>query len=271
VDPSNALDVGRYGGSTLWPHDPTPLRVPTGAVWLAAAARTCRAWLEPARRLHHTLHIHTTRVPAEIVERIGHRVRTLVIHIGPTIEPIQPNIPFDRFTGLTTLAVVNQMSWRVCNMETLINDLLRSCPSFPNLTNLILWFPSWPLMVDFVERCENLRRLQITDAEFDDSPFSLDSSSFLWNAEDESDDSNASTSESENSEGESDGSETSESAVAPPEKLEELVIVRGHAGSTLAPLYAAPGLVTLNIVEPHPSSNPEGVDDVLLSRATATS
>jgi hypothetical protein len=90
------------------------IQVPPKAAWYARAARTCTAWREPAlQHLHRTIYllrVHTIHVPTDIIiRRIGHRVRTLVISISPPSSDQELNIPFDRFTGLLTLIVVDPL------------------------------------------------------------------------------------------------------------------------------------------------------------------
>jgi hypothetical protein len=77
-DPSDAISSTAPGLSVT---SSKPLRVPGGVSWLASAARTCKAWLEPALHyLYRILYLHQIRIPTPL-ERVAPRVRTLVIEL----------------------------------------------------------------------------------------------------------------------------------------------------------------------------------------------
>jgi hypothetical protein len=187
------------------------VRVPRGAVWLAKAARTCKAWLEPALQHHYrTLYLHRVRIPTDIFERVGHLVRALVIHIAPFSEPDEPNIDLNLLTNLSTLLIVDPRD-DLPHYDSLLRHVRLSWTSLPNLSGFLLWFPSnWNVLLDFFENCENLTRLALDTWVVSDAPIDA-------------------------------------LRLARPEKLEELVIF-GHCTDTvLMPLYESTRLVTLNI------------------------
>jgi hypothetical protein len=170
ANPFALNDIG-YMPASDWaePEEQFPTQVPSEAAWLATAARTCKAWLEPAlRHLYRTIYLCRVRVPTDTIERIGHRVRTLVININPSNseESEEPNVPFNHFTDLTTLFVVRSDHRHTC-FDSLLSDLIISCPSLPNLSNLILWFPAWPIVPQVLKPCKNLRRFRIVHERFE--------------------------------------------------------------------------------------------------------
>jgi hypothetical protein len=136
------------------------------AAWLATAARTCKAWHEPAlRHLSRTLTFrdYPDPIPAHVIVGMGHGVRTLVINVRR--QTIQPAIGFNHYTRLTTLAIFGKdYSWPSWGLSSMIRS---TCPSLPNLTNLFLQTP-WSVVVEFLCICRNLRRLGIDDHEIID-------------------------------------------------------------------------------------------------------
>jgi hypothetical protein len=139
--------------------------VPYGSEWFAGAARTCKAWLDPAqRRLYHTVRLdaHNERglfiLSVDIVARIGHRVRTLVLD-GYGAEDCGLNGAFHHFTHLTSLIL-----WKINGRVRAEDDkrlfALLSCPSLPNLANLTIsssWYSrSLPILLGTTK---NLRQL----------------------------------------------------------------------------------------------------------------
>jgi hypothetical protein len=137
---------------------PRRLLAPAESAWLAGAARTGRAWLEPAvRYLCHTVYLRAYHIRRPILERIGHLVRTLVIHIDHRIESQKrPVIAFDQFTRVSTLIVVNHPYVSGArHFQTVMSDAMMSCPSIPNLTSLVLVAPEDTLMFHFIWVCKS--------------------------------------------------------------------------------------------------------------------
>jgi hypothetical protein len=156
---SNIVD--RVLSHCVAPYDPNrypdpsmlrrPIRVPKNAAWLIRAALTCKAFLEPAlRHSYRTLYLHAVQAPAGVLDRVGPWVRTLIIYIEQNKESVQPNIPFDLFTNIATLVVVCVRPDRrhVSDLDAFISDMIISCPSLPNIVNLVLWHPRWHNVVE---------------------------------------------------------------------------------------------------------------------------
>jgi hypothetical protein len=140
--------------------------VPLERAWFATAARTRKTWLEPAlRQLYRTINLDSWAngqcfvVSPDIVARIGDRVRTLNIDQ-------YSNLPDDTsalapFTHLTTLSLNLRLSVRDSPEDNRLIAVC-SCPSFPNLTDLLVWYhplSGFPLSTIF-KACRNLRRLR---------------------------------------------------------------------------------------------------------------
>jgi hypothetical protein len=141
---------------------PIYIRVPSGASWFAKAARTCKAWLEPAlRHLYYTVYLHRVQVPKDVFEPIARMIRTLVIHMSPYGDVVEPRIPFRLVNRLSTLIVVGPTLYHPLpqQFDGLVHQI-RSCPSLANLTRLVLRFSSWhPSFADLLKPCKNLQRL----------------------------------------------------------------------------------------------------------------
>jgi hypothetical protein len=175
---------------------------PPGEVyWLSAAALVCKAWVEPAlRHLCRTICVYGVRVPRTVLERMGHRIRSLCLVIDGGSEFLEPDIPFNCLTRLTTLVIRN---WLLpSDSLRLLRYIHLSGPSTLHLANLVLVNPDWPTVAKILPTCKNLRRLRISRGHFDDVSATIDLSG--------------------------------------PEKLDEFVIDHGHLGRALAPLFAAP-------------------------------
>jgi hypothetical protein len=197
--------------------------VPSGSAWLAKAARTCKAWLEPALRyLYRTLTLNLgyspsdsiiCRVPLDLLERVGPRVRTLVIDISTRLPDNRQN-PFRHFTNLATLIVDPLHPSAEASSIASLLPYISSCPSLPNLVKVFIWSGERPVILEMLQACESLRQfgfhgLPLTDCRHHDDYHSQ--------------------------------------AIVPV-GLEALVIVSGcHLDRPLAPLYAATGLVSLDI------------------------
>jgi hypothetical protein len=213
------------------------LRVPAELSWLAGAARTCKAWLEPAlQHLYHTLFLHQIRIPTPLLERVAHRVRTLVIELGFQETKKDSNIPLDLFTGLSKLVIIGPRSRFITeHFDTLIRHI-RPSPVLQNIVQLTLLFPlvlvlDWNPLVDLLTACTNLRRLRclFDDDDHPGPPEAL--------------------------------------RVARPDILEAFTLVGDACTDTvLASLYASTQLVTLNIV-----GTLEGIDYRLFCQAIKAS
>jgi hypothetical protein len=139
------------------------LRVPREASWFATVARTCKAWVEPAlQHLYHTLHVHQLRIPSFVLVRMGHRVRTLVIELGPSKTQLKPNIPFDLFTGLSNLIVFGPSHPLMVQYFAALIRHIRPSPVLQNLARLDLLLPmpleGWMPLVALLKACTDLRR-----------------------------------------------------------------------------------------------------------------
>jgi hypothetical protein len=135
--------------------------------WFAAAARTCKTWLDPAlRRLYHTVNLDARNegfIPSvDIVARIGHRVRTLIVDDYGTPEDSGLNAAFHNFTNLTSLMVVVWTKRRVCAEDNPRLSVILSCPSLPNLVTLDIWSRHSSSLPTLLGITRNLRRLKIT-------------------------------------------------------------------------------------------------------------
>jgi hypothetical protein len=149
--------------------------VPKESVWLAGAARTCQAWLEPALR-HLCLVIHLNiavkcpssnvfhALPLDVLQRIGHRVRSLVLTVEmnkrvPRV-PSKPSAnPFKHFTKLATLIILERPDHDYSNCCPNLLPHIRLCPSLSKLTNLFIWSSEREILLELFGTCKSLRRL----------------------------------------------------------------------------------------------------------------
>jgi hypothetical protein len=190
--------------------------VPGDSAWLATAARTCKAWLEPAlRHLYRTIFLDACDlteedelfiVTADMVARIGYRVRNLCL--GDERELSEDTCRLiSAFCHFIHLAIAQPRAQEDPHMSAIL-----SCPSLPNLTDLEVQFltspPTFPPPT-ILKACRNLRRLRFNPISgLPDQPLE----------------------------------------VAAPEKLEDLTIYRGYMHKALAPLFTCcTRLVALNL------------------------
>jgi hypothetical protein len=217
-----------------FPPTNTPF-VPHESAWLATAARTCKAWLEPAlRHLYHTIYLRTTgrakiqAAPLDRFHHIGHLVRSLVISVHAST-PYGTKLRTNHFKNLTSLTTLVVSESKKPELDLLADDI-RACPSLPKLVNLHLSTPNKHAYLGLLEICKNLRRLRL-DGRYMDEPSEV---------------------------------------VARPERLEEFVVeYYGYLDSTLAALFTATTLVTLNVNGPR--NGPSEIDYRLLGRAIEAS
>jgi hypothetical protein len=191
--------------------------VPPGSAWLVSAAFVCQAWLEPAlKHYYRTLYIIRARTLPH-VQRVGYRVKTLIVVIGEPSDYRGGDNPFIYFANLVTL---DMFVWWWLHPRASTGPLLRQilrCPSLPKLFNLFLSCSDPAFFFDLLPVCKNLRLLVVEDHKGDTVRRA---------------------------------SGSSHSEVLVPETVETLVI--DHAGMTridtsLTPLFTAIRLVTLKI------------------------
>jgi hypothetical protein len=144
--------------------------VPNGSLWFAAVAQTCKTWLDPAlRRLYHTVNLDARyergglMLSVDIVARIGHWIRTLVVkdYVPPAMDS-GLNAAFHHFTSLTSL-ILRQATERPTTAEDNPRmSAILSGLSFPYLANLDISSYHSSSLLTLLGTIRNLRRLRFT-------------------------------------------------------------------------------------------------------------
>jgi hypothetical protein len=220
LQPDIIDQVLSHCASPQWVQSISCLPVPSDCVWFATAARTCQAWLQPAlRRLYHTVNLDAYNeryryiLSPDIIARIGHRVRTLVVCdyselAEQTCAYGLLSAAIGHFTHLTSLILALGITGSATSAEDNPRmSAILSCPSLPYLTSLSIWsqydcsgFPP-PMLL---KACTNLRRLKYSPPKY----LNLAYHALPDRLE-----------------------------VATPEKLETLLIHNGYIHGALAPLF----------------------------------